>query len=624
MYDNMSIIMESSSLYLDVMNESAKEDGRFSVKKIKEFIERMILIVSNFIKSMVYRINELMGRNKKIIAQYIENLDAIKKYISSANSDVLVKIPAFSIDGETIIFKKVSKISSELNNEDNLESKLTKLFTDVLKEFNPFSIKQDVINIENMMKVTTEMVPLNTIDADDIIKMEKSASINVSKFSNDMKKIESLLKRLKNDPAVTDKQLKYISKQLNKVVRIKTTNLNTKLTIKGSMLNLMRKLNKVTNKDIKNDEPIKESSFDNQQVDNNLDKKITEETHPKGFLLNDVWNPIQWINGLAFRNRVDVLVINDENKVFVRKYDKDNYRLPGGGIEEILSIEETAIKETEEEAGLKIKDVYDTQLSYIKKYTKLTDKLQLIKDQLGFEYFGVINRVVRGTLDKDFVGHIDDHDKDNDLIKNGKFINMDEVNFNDVHKMALSDINKTFGKLLETIIQESIVDTTDNKIEKPFLYHVSTDNHGSTVSFSPRVPNTYMIQKGLEDNKTPRICFSHTILGALKGINGDLKGKKFHIYTTINTPSLEVFIPSNDQVPDAQDIGEVWVLNDADLMKIGMIEVTDYELVEVSKDSGNISRDNYDYKFIKETNLEYFNKTDLMSYKKLKLDEKMR
>lgn len=43
---------------------------------------------------------------------------------------------------------------------------------------------------------------------------------------------------------------------------------------------------------------------------------ITEKNSPKGFYFDGVWNPIIWIEGLPYRNRIECLILQGD-KVYL-------------------------------------------------------------------------------------------------------------------------------------------------------------------------------------------------------------------------------------------------------------------------------------------------------------------
>lgn len=59
------------------------------------------------------------------------------------------------------------------------------------------------------------------------------------------------------------------------------------------------------------------------------------------------------------------------------------------------------------------------------------------------------------------------------------------------------------------------------------LYFISENKVKTLI---PRVPQNSFTKSGIEDNKIPRICFSTSIYGCLKGISKDLTNKTLNVY----------------------------------------------------------------------------------------------
>lgn len=180
--------------------------------------------------------------------------------------------------------------------------------------------------------------------------------------------------------------------------------------------------------------------------------KITEESHPKGFYSDDLWQSITWIDGKPYRERLEILVYNTEDgTVYFEKLENDSRgrkaRLPGGSSEEHLTKIAAVIKEAEEEARIKVTEVEDSQKLYIIEYT---DKNrpgwhQILKEQCDFVYQGVVNRIFVGRYDGEFNGHIEDHDTDEQMTARGMFYPLNEVGkfFTKKHVEALQNFLTT-------------------------------------------------------------------------------------------------------------------------------------------------------------------------------------
>lgn len=162
--------------------------------------------------------------------------------------------------------------------------------------------------------------------------------------------------------------------------------------------------------------------------------KITQQNSPRGFYSNGIWNSIIWgQDGKPYRERLEILVIDNKDRVYVDKLTNDErgriYRLPGGSSEETLSLVEAVIKEAEEEARLKVTRVMDVNVSHTSIYTDENRPKwhKYLKDDYDFEYAGVINKVFVGMYDGEHKGHIEEHDRDAKMAKNGKFYPINKI-----------------------------------------------------------------------------------------------------------------------------------------------------------------------------------------------------
>ena len=104
-----------------------------------------------------------------------------------------------------------------------------------------------------------------------------------------------------------------------------------------------------------------------------------------------------------------------------------------------------------------------------------------------------------------------------------------------------------------------------NKLMRPYrsLYHISLDNHDGEI-FHPRVPKNRML---LEDDKTPRICFSEDLEGCLQAIEM-MPAPHWEQFFFVHKPELvhpgtsPFYYPTEDEVPDVNETGEVWCLEE--------------------------------------------------------------
>ena len=96
------------------------------------------------------------------------------------------------------------------------------------------------------------------------------------------------------------------------------------------------------------------------------------------------------------------------------------------------------------------------------------------------------------------------------------------------------------------------------------LFHVSEENLNNKV-LTPRIPtNSWFIDNGYEDNKTPRICVTKSIDNCLIAIGDDIKDMVLNVYVLEKVDEeLITKKPSKEEVPDVEVTNELWILNKA-------------------------------------------------------------
>ena len=98
------------------------------------------------------------------------------------------------------------------------------------------------------------------------------------------------------------------------------------------------------------------------------------------------------------------------------------------------------------------------------------------------------------------------------------------------------------------------------------MYHISLDSELSYLT--PRIPRDRM---SYEDDKTPRVCFSRSILGACQAIGTN----ELAIYTVYQPIHSNLLIEETtvDEVPDAEFTEELWCLEEVEVKPIGTIQI---------------------------------------------------
>lgn len=152
--------------------------------------------------------------------------------------------------------------------------------------------------------------------------------------------------------------------------------------------------------------------------------------------VNGNWNNISVFEkypGKIFRSRVEVLIFNDHNELYMLTYKDGKYRIPGGGVEKDRSFKYQVEKESEEEARIMLGRIDYTGISYFKLFSDNRYK------NCKVNWDGVHNRVYVAYFKDWYRGNIKESVKDNDMYKYGRFIPFERaVNIlNYQHKKAL-------------------------------------------------------------------------------------------------------------------------------------------------------------------------------------------
>ena len=128
-------------------------------------------------------------------------------------------------------------------------------------------------------------------------------------------------------------------------------------------------------------------------------------------------------------------------------------------------------------------------------------------------------------------------------------------------------------------------------LKKRRLFHISPDDLGEEVLFYPRIP--YNRFEGgevfhpyigetiyAEDEKIKRICVSDSIRGCFKAMPFDRE--ICYVYSPLSPMHVTRDLPLI-LVPDAKETREHWILSKAWMVKIGEIQILEYDGVDVVK-----------------------------------------
>lgn len=170
-----------------------------------------------------------------------------------------------------------------------------------------------------------------------------------------------------------------------------------------------------------------------------LDPNITLEEIIKNegyYDINRNWNSIKTFDrypGKIFRARVEVLIFNEKNEIYMVTYKGGNYRIPGGGIEKDRSLKYQVEKESEEEARIMLGKIQYTGISYFKVFKD--EKFKNCK----VHWDGIYNKVYVADFKDWYCGSIKESVRDYDMYNSGRFVPFERaVNIlNRFHKKAL-------------------------------------------------------------------------------------------------------------------------------------------------------------------------------------------
>lgn len=254
---------------------------------------------------------------------------------------------------------------------------------------------------------------------------------NVSSLE-DIKALYTITDKILNNKANKDRDIGY--KEFDSDKTIEFIN-NEYLPLLEYKKNNLMKRNRIKFK------PIKEGVYNMNDMlgkdvfiyDKDNVNEITPETCPHGFYFRTesgkvLFNNITWIEGKAYRNKVEGFVFDTNNKVFIllhnneKTTDKDNsYRLPGGGTEPDVEDATQFMYEVNEEALIKVKDILGPHLTYM-------DKGAVYKPQKhAIKYEGKIRHVYTGIYDGKYTDPVDPIDADEYLARYGSFYDVKDV-----------------------------------------------------------------------------------------------------------------------------------------------------------------------------------------------------
>ncbi len=257
------------------------------------------------------------------------------------------------------------------------------------------------------------------------------------------------------------------------------------------------------------------------------------------FIYKGVYHPIVWFGNEPYRPRVEMLVIKDARKVFLRlKDDIDKtppnkrdymYRIPGGSLDADSSHIEQAIAETNEEALIDVNLCYHTGVEY---YSRYEPGFLLKGGDMPLEYVGSITGVYIGVYSGSYdKSKVEEKDLDNDMAENGKFYDIEQVAkyLRKEHIQALlsSQFVSTDIKAKLQLERHDVVNESVDGKTSPIIVPCGKLYHGTTCEIDLFKPMSLDLGNSFEKPGWSTFCFdnedSAKLFGASRSLTNMLK-----------------------------------------------------------------------------------------------------
>ena len=153
--------------------------------------------------------------------------------------------------------------------------------------------------------------------------------------------------------------------------------------------------------------------------------------------------------GDNYRVRVETLIVNDKDEVYIDKSDKYakygiQYRIPGGSVEPDRDFVTQAENECKEEVHINIKNVYYSGQNCVMLFSPNSNS-----GIPNFSYKGCISYIYVAEYNGKYHGYVKVADRD-DMYKTGKFYKYKDIKWLPAHKKALEDYFKSHKVLKES------------------------------------------------------------------------------------------------------------------------------------------------------------------------------
>lgn len=155
-------------------------------------------------------------------------------------------------------------------------------------------------------------------------------------------------------------------------------------------------------------------------------------------MYDGVWNSVIYKNGRAFRERVEILVLDNKDRVFIGRKSNGEYTIPGGSTEPDVSWEKQVIAECQEEALFTPKN-----LKYAETYERMYGEDFQIGEWMKTvpcNYVGTITHLFIGEYGKPYRKYVAPKNRSAALAA-GKFVDAKEIEDEliEVHRKWLVD-----------------------------------------------------------------------------------------------------------------------------------------------------------------------------------------
>lgn len=178
-----------------------------------------------------------------------------------------------------------------------------------------------------------------------------------------------------------------------------------------------------------------------------LNPNITMEEiiNERGYYdINHNWNAIITFPdkpGKIFRDRVEVLILDRYNSIYMVNYGNGIYRIPGGGVERFRGYKYQVEQESKEEAGISLGKIFNTGVSYFRVFN-------IKYSSCPIHWDGTYTRVYVAYFKEWFFGKVDESVRDSEMRFRGRFIPYEyAINIlNETHLEALDKYNELTKK----------------------------------------------------------------------------------------------------------------------------------------------------------------------------------